>query len=622
MKKYSKRDMLKWRNELRLLVNELLEGIEGKKDAGFKKDIKHLTVKRIKTTIPRSIKETSGQNIKLPELKNYNSKSKDINQKILYLDRLEHKLPKCIKTTKDTLDNKFVQYLCEESKQIIDETFEVFPKNDPKLTETSGESDLNTSGKRKFVGEHKVTKKLKGGIHGKPAYTSTLMKPSTSGGNGEQSVGNPNEETSALLHQFLSAAITVVREFGAQFVNQTIEKVLNVEVGRERGTSQNTEEMSTESAGRATEASQNIGERATEATGCQQEANQNIGERSMEPSGCEQQANQNNDDKTTEPAYREQETSQNTGERLKEATCREQETMINQNDNSNAANSVLAANSTECIVEETNHAPKLITSEEAESAGILFYCYFCKQNGESIRFHSEQSLRRHCEKRHKLLPFSYYAFEKAKCLNCDYVGTWRELNSHHQKVHPKEIFSIVSHSDDTKCALCSYTGNASNIHSKMRHPLATRSSVFNPLRISSENLRKLRAQITLANRNEFFFHQTKGFSCQKCKTFRSEEFIELLMHEREVHGPFDYDKYQRKFKKRLQKKILNSEVHFPNGLTLFGRNLIGSDIDLLKNFDINFFDHWKNTVKYKFDQIQNYTNENNAVGIEFEFNSE
>lgn len=254
-----------------------------------------------------------------------------------------------------------------------------------------------------------------------------------------------------------------------------------------------------------------------------------------------------------------------------------------------------------------------MTTKEAESAGIIFYCYYCKNAKKGCRFYDESKLRAHLKSAHESQPFRFYAIEKAKCFNCTFTGSWRDLNHHYRDKHSNSVFSVVRLSNHKKCALCDYPGKLINIHSTKSHTEIS-SSVFNPLLISSEKLSKLLANTPTSipkftffsgkifDFGDFFVHLSQRFLCHECNDLSKRCFIELLEHKREVHGKFDYDNFVRRAQKDFEKTVLDAKIVFENGLTVFGRNLIDTEHDVREYFE-NAFTTWTMNKKHEFNKI-------------------
>lgn len=239
---------------------------------------------------------------------------------------------------------------------------------------------------------------------------------------------------------------------------------------------------------------------------------------------------------------------------------------------------------------------------------MVYHCFYCKIENKSKVFYKKTEAQNHWFIEHNQTQrFQFYAGETAICCCCGEVGTFEELTTHHSQMHPNEVFVILNGANKETCALCNYHGKQMNIHSKVMH---RDQSVFNPVRMSIASLQQLHITINeienfyccqqLIDPSDLLKHmQNHGRLCSICNNYETIDMVDMLMHIRSVHSEDKIDPHLKTFRKKLKKEFYNTAIIFANGVVLFNCNLIGTEFDVIEDFD-GFVGDWIQNLKSDF----------------------
>lgn len=244
---------------------------------------------------------------------------------------------------------------------------------------------------------------------------------------------------------------------------------------------------------------------------------------------------------------------------------------------------------------------------------LRYYCVYCADAGIGIAYNDKRSVQNHWFNKHRcyefVKPFRFYAVEIAKCYQCSYSGSWKDLIKHYEEMHPQEEFAILKAENRAQCAICSFDGECMRMHFKVHHRTLTLSPIFNPLPMKIARSIDYKASpivsFTCCNKdidkNDLFDHKLhhKDVACPICGDFASNDMFDVLSHAHETHKNFDLIKTIAKFKRSVLANLFETKVTFGSGLTLFCCNLVKTKIDPSHRFQRDVKD-WSKILAREF----------------------
>lgn len=274
---------------------------------------------------------------------------------------------------------------------------------------------------------------------------------------------------------------------------------------------------------------------------------------------------------------------------------------------------------------------------------MLFYCTFCETSDgiKSIGNSTIEGVYEHWKQQHRPFdskPFQFYVTEFVACNYCNVMSTFQGLKQHVVEQHPGKAFvPIKAFEDEKQCALCEYNFDDLAEHYRTMHSLENQSNVFNPIKLTDENLQNLlriwvhqkiicehcnevfdtREQYRTHHNNEhtklernsraffdkdsiqlvgdcchtpidpssFYDHLEDhefALNCKLCP-FSSIHPFHFMRHKVEVHE--DQESLADLYHNFLRLRYWRSELIFGNGLILNKFNTQGTDFDYTKNFE-------------------------------------
>lgn len=295
--------------------------------------------------------------------------------------------------------------------------------------------------------------------------------------------------------------------------------------------------------------------------------------------------------------------------------------------------------------------------EPVDQPLVFYYCAHCldtNESGESIGG-TINDVYSHWQSAHIInLPFQFSVAQIAVCHFGDAVGTYRELMKHQQQAHAGERLAIVNYQDRTKCGICLKSVGESIVdHFDLEHKTIAQADIFNPMRLSEQQLDELLAidihkkrqcghcEAIFETENEMSIHHSIGhehetkmskpyndnrnpflicgycqqkidrtayfshikmhpyvFKCWKC-TYHTNDLVTLIIHDRQLHERDTLNYHCAMFADWVRSHFYKSRIVFPNGLALKASNVLGTKFDESKVFEM-FLDGMVDVVKSKF----------------------
>lgn len=252
-----------------------------------------------------------------------------------------------------------------------------------------------------------------------------------------------------------------------------------------------------------------------------------------------------------------------------------------------------------------------------EMVHTVFYCVHCSPNDPSKSFNGTiEQVYQHFGAVHQdgSNSFQFYVVALLKCFYCEEIGTYHSLVKHHIEKHSSQQFTVIDRINPNKCGMCCFKDGDLMEHFSIKHDLHSTRNFSNPIAYSEEWINEL-LTINLCHNIHFdqkqpgylicgfcgqkvdcdqylshFNEHTYEFKCSHC-LYRSADFVEFILHEKNAHNVDSLDYHISLFLKTIKNKSLNTKLVFRNGLIMNNFNVVQTKFDVCKHFDefINIF---------------------------------